>query len=56
MKPIKLISYLALILTVIPAVLFAAGMLGDAPMKLTMLVGTVLWFATAPRWLHGGES
>ena len=56
MKPIKLISYLALALTIVPAVLFATGTLAEAPMKLTMLVGTVLWFATAPRWLHGGES
>lgn len=56
MKLFPALSMLALALTVVPAILFAAGMLGDAPMKLSMVVGTILWFATAPKWLHGGES
>ena len=55
MKPIKLLSYLALVLTIVPALLFATGVLSEDTMKLVLLVGTVLWFATAPRWLHGGE-
>ena len=37
-----------------PAILFALGVLGDAPMKILMLAGTVLWFVAAPRWLKGG--
>jgi hypothetical protein len=56
MKPVHALSFLALALTIVPPVLFVAGSLGEGPMKLTMLVGAVLWFLTAPRWLHGGES
>lgn len=49
------LSLLALALTVVPAALFAFGVLGDAPMKLAMLAGTVLWFAASPHWLKGGS-
>lgn len=49
----RLLALLALALTVGPAALHAAGWLGDAPMKLLMLAGMFLWFATAPRWLKG---
>ncbi len=51
----RTLSLLALALTVLPAVLFACGALGDAPMKLAMVVGTVLWFAASPFWLKGGK-
>lgn len=51
----RYLSLLALALTVVPAALFALGVLGDAPMKLAMLVGTVLWFAASPYWLKGGS-
>ena len=50
----RYLSLLALALTVVPAALFALGVLGDAPMKLAMLAGTVLWFAASPYWLKGG--
>lgn len=49
------LALLALALTVVPPALFAAGRLGESVMKLTMLVGAVLWFATAPKWLRGGN-
>lgn len=54
MKLARALALLALALTLGPAILFATGSLGDAPMKVLMLVGTVLWFAAAPRWLKGG--
>lgn len=54
MKIARLLALFALLLTVGPAVLFAAGVLADAPMKALMLIGTVLWFAAAPKWLRGG--
>ena len=50
----RYLSLLALALTVMPAALFALGLLGDAPMKLAMVVGAVLWFAASPYWLKGG--
>ncbi len=51
----RVVGILALGLTVIPAALFAAGKLGEEPMKTAMIVGVVLWFAAAPLWLKGGE-
>ena len=49
------LALIALALTVVPAVLFACGVLGDAPMKIAMIAGTVLWFAASPYWLKGGK-
>lgn len=54
MKLARALALLALALTLLPAILYAAGRLGDAPMKWLMLAGAVLWFASAPKWLHGG--
>lgn len=51
----RLLALAALGLTVVPAILFAAGRLDDASMKTAMLIGTVLWFATAPLVLKGGD-
>lgn len=48
------LALFALLLTIAPAALFAAGALSESIMKLTMLCGAILWFAAAPRWLHGG--
>jgi len=56
MKLIKSLSYLALALTIVPPILTASGLLSDVMMKIIMPVGAAIWFATAPRWLHGGES
>ncbi len=49
------LSLLALAGTVLPAILFSVKAVGDAPMKITMLIASVLWFAAAPFWLKGGE-
>ncbi len=51
----KVIAPLALAGTIIPPVLFAFKMLGEPPMKWSMLLAAVLWFAAAPFWLKGGE-
>lgn len=53
MKLPRIASLVALTLVVGPAALFALGRLGEPAMKLAMLVGTILWFAAAPRWLRG---
>ncbi len=50
----KILAPLALVATVVPALMFALRMLGEGPMKLTMLAATVIWFAAAPFWLKGG--
>lgn len=51
---IRILAFVALGLTVVPPLLFLAQQLGETAMKNWMLLGTVLWFATAPRALRGG--
>ena len=50
---LKLASFLGLALTVIPAFLVFAGAIPWETHALLMLAGTILWFATAPFWMHG---
>ena len=47
----KIISYVGLGLTVIPAFLVYAGTLTWETHATLMLVGTMLWFGTAPLWM-----
>ncbi|MDD8044181.1 MAG: hypothetical protein PHC78_10515 [Verrucomicrobiota bacterium] len=50
------ISIIGLLLLVIGPVLFAAGKV-DLPMnKNILLVGTILWFATAPFWMEHSKN
>ena len=51
----KILAPLALVATILPAVLYAFKAIEDGPMKLTMLIATVVWFAMAPFWLKGGS-
>jgi hypothetical protein len=48
---LKVVSYLGLGLTLIPAFLVFAGILSWNIHALLMMVGTVLWFITAPFWI-----
>ena len=45
------LGILCLLGTIVPPALVLAGMMDDAPMKLAMLVSTVLWFVTAQLWM-----
>ncbi len=51
----KILAPLALVATILPAVLFLFKALGEGPMKATMLIAAVVWFATAPFWMKGGS-
>jgi hypothetical protein len=51
----KILGLLALAGTILPAVLFLFNVMGEGPMKLVMLLSTVVWFVTAPIWLKGGD-
>jgi hypothetical protein len=51
----KTLGLLALAGTILPPLLFLFKALDEGPMKATMLVAAILWFATAPFWLKGGE-
>ncbi|MCZ7638048.1 MAG: hypothetical protein M5U12_19600 [Verrucomicrobia bacterium] len=38
-----------------PPLLHALQVLAEGPMKATMLVAAVVWFASAPFWMKGGR-
>ena len=48
---LKILSYIALLLTIIPAFLTLAGVIDDTTYKTLMLAGTIGWFLTAPLWI-----
>ncbi|MCC5931763.1 MAG: hypothetical protein JJU28_21130 [Cyclobacteriaceae bacterium] len=49
---LQLISFAGLVLTIIPALLTFSGIIGMDTNKSLMLVGMILWFASAPLWMH----
>lgn len=53
---LKIISYLGLGLTVIPAFFVFSGTLTWGAHATLMAIGALLWFATAPFWLLSDES
>ena len=48
---LKIVSYVALVATIVPAVLFMAGMMNLNTVQIVALVGTAGWFATTPFWM-----
>lgn len=54
-KIAKPIALLALAITIVPPLLFAVGALAESPMKWLMLLGTLLWFGSAPFWLKEND-
>ncbi len=48
----QILSFLALAATLLPAVLFFADKITLPETKFVLLVGTVLWFLTAPFWME----
>lgn len=51
----KVLGLLSLAGTIVPSLLFLFHRMGEGPMKLVMLISTVVWFATAPLWMKGGD-
>ena len=49
---LKIISYIGLLLTVVPAFLVFAGVIELNFHKTLMVIGTLLWFFTAPFWMN----
>jgi hypothetical protein len=47
----RLVSWIALAGTLLPPLLFFAGLLDLASMKTGMLVATIAWFAATPFWM-----
>ena len=56
MKPLlKLISFVGLALTVVPAFLVFAGVMTFDRYTTWMFAGTLLWFFSAPFWMQRHE-
>lgn len=49
---LKIISFIGLILTVVPSFLVFSGAIELNDHKTLMLIGTLLWFVTAPFWMN----
>ena len=47
----KLVSAIALAVTVVPSLLVFLGALGIEPMKWIALAGTIAWFIATPMWM-----
>jgi uncharacterized membrane protein len=47
----KLLSFLGLVLTIVPSLLVFAQAIAWNPYLTMMTVGTLLWFSTAPFWM-----
>lgn len=52
---LRIISIIGLILTILPSILVFANIIELATHKNIMLLGTVLWFFTAPIWMYKKE-
>jgi len=52
MKPlIPVVSIIGLALVIVPPIVYLAGAIDKSSMTSLMLVGTIVWFVTAPFWL-----
>jgi hypothetical protein len=47
----RIVSAVALVATIAPAMLYVSGDLALAPMKTWMLVATAVWFVSTPVWM-----
>ena len=48
---LQCVSWIALVATVLPSVLFLAGSIDLATCSWLMLVATLVWFAVTPFWM-----
>jgi hypothetical protein len=51
-KILKLLSVIGLILSLLPAFLTFYGVISFGQYTLLLLIGSMLWFATAPSWIN----
>jgi hypothetical protein len=47
----QIVSWIALVATIAPAMLYVGGGLPLAPMKAWMFVATAVWFVSTPVWM-----
>lgn len=48
---LKIISFIGLGLSIVPAILVFGGQMEPDTCKQLMFLGTILWFLTAPSWM-----
>lgn len=51
----RILAPLALVATILPPVLYLMKAMSEGPMKLIMLLATIVWFVFAPFWMKGGD-
>ncbi len=49
--PLKLVSLLALLATILPSILCLMGMIELETVKWSAFIGTIVWFAVTPLWM-----
>lgn len=47
----KLVSLVALVVTIVPSLLYFTDVIGHDAVKWAALVGTVMWFIATPLWV-----
>ena len=52
---LKIISLIGLLLTIVPSFLVFTGKITLDNNKWLMIIGTLLWFASAPFWMNKKE-
>ena len=52
---LQIISAIALVMTVLPSLIYFSGNMELDRVKLLMIVATVLWFAVTPFWMGKKE-
>ncbi len=51
----RIASFVALVVTLTPCLLYFVGAIGHDAVKLVTLIGTIAWFIVTPMWM-GRES
>lgn len=49
--PAKIASLLALAATIVPSLLYFTGSMEHDAVKVTALIGTIVWFIATPLWM-----
>jgi hypothetical protein len=53
---LKIISGVGLLLTIVPSLYVFAGTIDIKANKILMLIGTIIWFLTAPLWMNKSKN
>ncbi len=52
---VKIISYIGLGLSIVPAILVFKESMTPETCKMLMTAGTIMWFTTSPSWMNKTE-